>query len=121
MATQQRLICSSAALQEKGTGVRFALPELGAHVSGFVLRYDGNVHAYINQCAHLPVELDWNEGEFLSRDQQHLICATHGALYQPQTGICVMGPCQGKALRKLEVTEQDQQVFINLSSLDQKV
>ena len=25
---------------------------------------DGVVRAYLNRCAHVPVELDWVEGEF---------------------------------------------------------
>jgi len=26
-----------------------------------VVRFDGKPHAFLNQCGHLPVELDWQE------------------------------------------------------------
>lgn len=110
----QRLICNSEDLLEKGKGIRFGLPELGERVNAFVIRFKGKPYAYINQCAHLPVELDWNEGDFFSREQDYLICATHGAQYEPHTGYCVLGPCQGKRLRPIVVNEQNGLVSITL-------
>ncbi len=98
-------------------GLRFALPELGERVTGFVIRYNGLVYAYINSCAHLSVELDWNEGDFFNLDKSYVICATHGAHYQPETGYCVMGPCKGRSLRAIQVAERDNKILINLESL----
>lgn len=110
----QRIICKSEELLEKGKGVRFELPELGERVTAFAVRFNGVAYAYINQCAHLPVELDWNEGDFFTREQDYLICATHGAQYEAQTGRCVLGPCQGKRLRPLVVSEQNGVISITL-------
>lgn len=110
----QRLICKSEDLLEKVKGIRFDLPELGERVSAFVIRFNGKPYSYINQCAHLPVELDWNEGDFFTREQDYLICATHGAQYEPHTGYCVLGPCQGKRLRPIVVNEQNGQISITL-------
>jgi len=64
MADHTRIIAESTALEERTHGLRFDLPELGDHVSGFVVRFDNQVYAYVNQCAHVPIELDWNEGDF---------------------------------------------------------
>ena len=111
---KQRVICKSEELLEKGHGVRFQLPELGERVTAFAVRFNGVAYAYINQCAHLPVELDWNEGDFFTTDQDYLICATHGAHYEPHTGHCVLGPCQGKRLRPLVVNEQNSVISITL-------
>ena len=113
MADNERVICASAALAEKGTGIRFDLPELGESVTGFVVRYNGTPYAFVNQCAHVPIELDWNEGEFFDLTRQYLICATHGAHYLPDTGYCVMGPCRGKSLMRIPVTERDNQILIH--------
>lgn len=116
MADQERLICASELLQERSSGVRFALPELGERVTGFVIRYNGVPHAYVNRCAHVPVELDWQEGDFFDLTRHYIICSTHGAHYEPATGHCVMGPCQGRSLMPLSVTERDGQIYlINLS------
>ena len=80
------IILDSHELHEKSLGLRFALPQLGEFVYGFVVRYHGKAHAYVNQCAHVPVELDWNQGEFFTVSKDYLICATHGAHYAPDTG-----------------------------------
>jgi nitrite reductase/ring-hydroxylating ferredoxin subunit len=117
MADNERLICDSDALVERMPGVRFALSELGRYATGFAVRFDGKPYAYVNQCAHMPVELDWNEGDFFDLTQNYLICATHGAHYLPDTGYCVMGPCKGRSLRPIEIYERGNKIFINLDSL----
>lgn len=114
MADNQRLICSSTALVERGQGVRFPLPEAGERVTGFVVRFDGVPRAFINRCAHVPVELDWQEGDFFDVTRHFLICATHGAHYDPRNGECRMGPCVGRALMPLEVVERDQRIYLIL-------
>lgn len=114
MPERMRVICRSEDVQERGPGFRFALPELGERTTGFVVRYNGEVRAYVNRCAHVPVELDWNEGDFFDVSGEYLICATHGAHYQPQTGYCVMGPCSGKSLIKITTLERDHEILIQL-------
>jgi nitrite reductase/ring-hydroxylating ferredoxin subunit len=120
MTVTDRVIFNSDDLLNAGKGLRFAMPALGEFASGFVVRFHGKPYAYVNQCAHVSVELDWNEGEFFNTQKDYLICATHGAHYQPDTGFCVMGPCKGKRLKQLAVTEQDQQVIISLSIQNNK-
>lgn len=111
---ENRIVFKSADLREKSLGLRFNLPHLGEHATGFVVRFHTKPHAYVNQCAHLPVELDWKEGEFFTVDKDFLICATHGAQYAPDTGDCVYGPCKGKRLQALTVTEENEQVIIHI-------
>jgi nitrite reductase/ring-hydroxylating ferredoxin subunit len=112
MAGRERLICAGAALEEGGAGVRFEVERYGKPVPAFAVRYDGVVHGYLNQCAHVPVELDWSEGMFFDLSGLYLICATHGATYLPETGRCVRGPCTGGSLKKLAVFERDGSVFL---------
>ncbi|MBM3350995.1 MAG: Rieske 2Fe-2S domain-containing protein [Betaproteobacteria bacterium] len=107
----------SALLEDGGKGIRFDLPALGEYVTGFVVRFKGNVHAYVNQCAHVSVELDWNEGDFFSMQKDYLICSTHGAHYRPDNGFCVMGPCKGKSLKSIEAVEQNGKIIINIASV----
>ena len=112
MAEAQRVICDSAALTEGGPGVRFEVQQHGAPAAAFVIRYGGGVYAYLNSCAHIPVELDWMEGEFFDKAGLYLICATHGATYEPDTGHCIMGPCKGQRLIALPVAERDGKVYL---------
>lgn len=111
MAAGPLLICASADLGDGGRGVRFRVDWYGQSEPAFAVRFRGQVRAYLNRCAHVPVELDWQEGDFFDSDARYLICGTHGALYDPLSGACVLGPCRGRRLVKLAVEERGGQVF----------
>ena len=104
-------ICVSSALEEGGKGVRFPVTAGGEDRTGFVIRYGNTVYGYLNRCAHVPIELDWNEGEFFESSGLYLMCSTHGAIYMPESGRCAGGPCRGGSLRPIAVFEQDGEVF----------
>ena len=112
MAKAERLICDSPALADGGKGVRFTLERHGVTACAFAIRHDGRVHAYLNSCAHVAVELDWLEGEFFDKFGLYLIRSTHGATYEPATGYCIMGPCNGQHLVALKVAEHDGKVYL---------
>ena len=105
------LVCPSEAVQEGGLGVRFPVTADGDDATGFVVRYDGTVRAYLNRCAHVPIELDWEKGVFFELSGLYLMCATHGAIYIPESGHCAGGPCKGGRLRPITVVEQDGAVY----------
>lgn len=105
-------ICVSNQLQEGGCGVRFLVEHNGHFGPAFVVRHTGRVFAYLNRCAHKLVELDWQEGEFFDAEHRYLVCATHGALYDPASGVCVGGPCRGAALAAVPVREADGAVWL---------
>jgi nitrite reductase/ring-hydroxylating ferredoxin subunit len=112
MATNSEVyICKSDALEEGGQGIRFPVLAGGEKTTGFVVRYAGKVHGYLNRCAHVPIELDWNEGVFFDTSGLYLMCSTHGAIYLPESGYCAGGPCRGGRLRTIKVYENDGQVF----------
>ncbi len=104
-------ICDASDLEEGGKGVRFAVCAGGEETTGFVVRYDKRARAYLNRCAHVPIELDWNEGQFFDSSGLYLMCSTHGAIYAPESGRCEGGPCRGGRLRPITVVERDNQVF----------
>ena len=79
---------------------------------GFVVRYRGKASAYVNQCPHSGTELDWQPGEFFDISGVYLVCATHGALFEPGSGLCIAGPCRGASLRRIEIRETDGQVVL---------
>ncbi len=112
MADAPRLICAGAELAEGGSGVRFERALGGRSEPAFVIRYDGQARAFVNSCAHVAVELDWRPGVFFDADGLYLVCATHGALYDPATGACAGGPCQGRGLTPLAVREVDGNIFL---------
>jgi nitrite reductase/ring-hydroxylating ferredoxin subunit len=108
---QAQPLCASTELEERGRAVAFDVRQYRQPARAFALRYDGEVHAYLNRCAHVPVEMDWQEGEFLDRDKRYIMCSIHGAVYEPKTGHCVMGQCGRRGLTKIRVAEQDGRVY----------
>jgi nitrite reductase/ring-hydroxylating ferredoxin subunit len=69
-----------------------------------VVRWDDRVYGYVNRCPHAGSPLDWTPDRFMSADGRHLQCATHGALFQVEDGICLRGPCNGAGLTPFRVT-----------------
>lgn len=104
-------LCASATLAERGRAHVFDVQQWRQPVRAFVLRFDGRVVAYLNRCAHVPVEMDWQPGQFLCDEQRWILCSIHGAAYEPADGRCVGGPCRGGRLRALAVHEQDGHVW----------
>lgn len=111
MAEEERLICLSGALADSGLGVRFEVAYFGQPAPAFVIRQGGQVHGYLNRCAHVAMELDWQEGVFFDSGGLDLICSTHGALYDARSGHCLGGPCNRTPLVKLKVTERAGAVY----------
>ncbi len=113
MVAHERLICASQDLADGGPGLRFEVDEKGhtTPAPAFAIRWRGQVYAYLNRCGHIPVELDWQPGEFLDPSGQFLICSTHGALYDPATGACRAGRCEGRGLVALPVEERQGHVY----------
>jgi nitrite reductase/ring-hydroxylating ferredoxin subunit len=111
MVERERLICASSALLDSGRGVRFEVEYFGEKAPAFVVRYQGAVQGYLNRCAHVEMELDWQEGVFFDSDGRDLLCSTHGATYEAKTGRCIGGPCSGSPLVKVLVEERDGNVY----------
>jgi nitrite reductase/ring-hydroxylating ferredoxin subunit len=111
VARRERLICRSDALVDGGPGVRFEVDAAGEAMPAFAVRFRGVVHGYFNECQHQATQLDWNPGDFFDSERLYLLCATHGALYEPASGVCVAGPCQGARLAAVPVHERDGAVY----------
>lgn len=104
-------LCGAHELQERGRALVFEVLEYHQPARAFALRFGGRVVAYLNRCAHVPAEMDWQPGEFLDSDKRFILCATHGAAYEPTDGRCVAGPCGRGRLTVIEVDERDAQVY----------
>jgi nitrite reductase/ring-hydroxylating ferredoxin subunit len=64
MSDTEIFVCEAVELEEGGKGVRFPVTAGLEDRTGFVVRYGGRVRGFLNRCAHVPIELDWNEGQF---------------------------------------------------------
>ena len=109
--TAAQPLCRADQLAERGRAVVFDVLLWRQPARAFALRFDGRVVAYINRCAHVPTEMDWQPGEFLDAERRNIVCSIHGATYAPESGRCVGGPCGRGRLMALEVSESDGQVY----------
>ncbi|BEV70654.1 MULTISPECIES: Rieske 2Fe-2S domain-containing protein [unclassified Paludibacterium] len=108
---QDCLICPSEDLPERGRGQRFLFPASPQPLPAFVIRYRGKVYGYLNACRHIPVQMDWQDGEFFDLSGHYLICSMHGARYLPDSGLCVGGPCQGQSLIPVITKESNGMIY----------
>jgi len=79
---------------------------------GFVVRQVNNVYAYQNFCVHVGHPLNWMPDGFLTKDDTAIICASHGAQYEIDTGLCFRGPCVGKSLRVVDLEVRDGVIYV---------
>ena len=78
-------------------------PAPGGGYEVFVVRWGDAVHGYRNVCPHIGSPLNWMPDRFMSEDGRLIQCATHGAQFRPEDGLCVAGPCEGESLLAVEV------------------
>lgn len=84
----------------------------------FLVKHDDVVYAYKNQCPHLGIPLNWQPDEFLSIEQSHIQCSTHGALFNLNDGYCIAGPCASESLISLDLKQRDDGgLWLQLDSL----
>jgi nitrite reductase/ring-hydroxylating ferredoxin subunit len=103
-------LCNSSDLHNASAAVPFDVQYAGLVCRAFAIRFEGSVHAYLNRCTHVAMELDWQPNQFFDDTGQWLLCSTHGAAYLPSTGECGGGPCTG-GLVKINLTEEGGVVY----------
>jgi nitrite reductase/ring-hydroxylating ferredoxin subunit len=87
-------------------------PPPGGFTGLFAIRRGDSVVVYVNSCPHIGVPLDWAPNRFLSTDRRHIVCSTHGALFEIDTGVCTAGPCFGDRLEKVECWVEDGEMSV---------
>jgi nitrite reductase/ring-hydroxylating ferredoxin subunit len=92
----------------------FDFPRNGRTAQGFLIRYHDGWYAYLNQCQHWPVPLDLGDGDFYYAKADRIMCKTHGAAYQPDTGLCDYGPCVRARLDAYPVSIQGDRALVTV-------
>jgi nitrite reductase/ring-hydroxylating ferredoxin subunit len=70
------------------------------------------VYACRNHCPHTGINLEWQPDRFFDPGGGFLQCATHGALFRPEDGFCVRGPCAGDRLEAVPVRVEHGQILV---------
>jgi len=95
---------------ERGVGLVFDIDREN-FIRGFAIKFQENIYCYRNRCPHAGSELDWVAGQFFDEDRKLLICATHGAKFDPENGKCIDGPCVNQSLTPIPVKLEDDVIF----------
>lgn len=90
----------------------FEVVKNGTIINIIVVNWKNKFSLYKNHCPHTGVGLEWTPNNFFNRDNTYLQCSTHGALFRPDDGLCIAGPCAGKSLEKLPITIIKKSVYL---------
>ena len=114
--TELFAVCATYEVDEGGVRgfVLARLDETGASKAWPILitRKGNNYYGFENACPHQGTRLDTFPGEFLDKAGLVLTCGKHGAQFEHETGLCVAGPCQGKALTPVPLVVDDGDVCL---------
>lgn len=78
----------------------------------FLVKFNDHCYAFENSCPHTGVNLNWQAGQFFSFDGLYLQCSLHGALFEPDSGTCVRGPCINDRLQPIKIVREDDVVYL---------
>jgi len=112
-------LCARSELEDPGT--RGFEVDCGAQqtVALFVVLKDGVLSAYRNRCPHTGAPLNWLPDQFLDLENSFIECAIHGALFRPEDGYCLRGPCAGGSLDSIDLQLVEDRVQVTLPVPDQ--
>lgn len=79
----------------------------------FVVRKGRQFFGYVNSCPHTGAPLNIVPGGFLSYDKKHILCSTHGALFEIDSGYCVSGPCKNDSLVPVSLEKKNGYLFVD--------
>ena len=95
------------------------IPHKGSILELLIVCYaPGKIAAYLNHCPHTGVNLNWQQNQCFDFSQQYLACSVHGALFQPDDGKCIYGPCAGQSLVSVELVIEDENICFDPNSIE---
>lgn len=107
-------VCALDDLKEKDARGYSVISSRGKVISLIVVRRGKDVRVYLNHCPHTGVSLEWQPNRFFDMENTFLQCATHGALFRPEDGYCVRGPCAGDSLQAVSARVSDGWVAVEI-------
>lgn len=107
----ERVVCRMSDLDEHGARA-FTLGTGDWPLRGFVVRVAAEIRGYVNHCPHAGHPLNLRPHKFLTPDGALILCSSHGAVFEKQTGYCVAGPCAGRSLRPVPLTVESGYVLL---------
>ncbi len=111
---KQQPLCAFDELREQDARGYSVMTSWGQELSLIAVRQGEDVRVYINRCPHTGVNLEWQPDRFFDVEGAFIQCATHGALFRPEDGYCVRGPCAGDSLQAVSARVRDGWVVVEV-------
>jgi len=84
----------------------------GTKLELFIVQKDSQISVYENSCPHTQGPLDWTPDQFLNMENEYIMCANHGALFEIDTGLCVYGPCKKQSLTAVPFSVKEDKIYL---------
>jgi nitrite reductase/ring-hydroxylating ferredoxin subunit len=107
----ERVLCALDDLAEHPCR-GFRVGEGAWPLSGFLVRKGDRIRGYLNRCPHAGHPLNLKPDDFLTPDRSLIVCCSHGALFDLDSGYCIDGPCAGESLVPVPVEVVDGWVLL---------
>jgi nitrite reductase/ring-hydroxylating ferredoxin subunit len=107
----ERVICRLSDIDNHGAR-GFTMGRGDWPLRGLVVRIDDKVWGYVNRCPHAGHPLNLGPNRFLTPGGELILCSSHGALFDRQTGFCIAGPCGGQSLTSVPLTIESGYVML---------
>ncbi|EIJ43712.1 ferredoxin subunit of nitrite reductase and ring-hydroxylating dioxygenase [Beggiatoa alba B18LD] len=104
-------ICHSYSLPERGKQTFWVIHRSSLQ-EALLIRYKGQVYAYLNRCLYEGEPLDSEDGEVFDASGNFLCSSHNGICYDPRTGECFSPIALGEKLIALSVYEFNGMVFL---------
>ena len=114
--TPAGIVLAPLASIEDGAARNFVIQMRLGRFHGFVVRRGSDVYGWVDSCPHAGLPLALELDRYLSADGQHIVCGWHGAVFEPESGRCVGGPCAGRHLQEWPVRVADGQIVTKEST-----
>jgi nitrite reductase/ring-hydroxylating ferredoxin subunit len=79
----------------------------------FAVRAHGTLHLWRDRCPHAGTPMAWRRHAYLNAAGNRIVCAAHGAQFEPDTGLCVVGPCLGAHLQPVAFSIDHGEIVID--------
>lgn len=113
MSQQQIIIATVDEIADPGSkGI--SIDRESTNLELFVVKKDSKIVVYENSCPHTSGPLDWTPDQFLDIDNEHIMCANHGAHFEIDTGLCIYGPCKAESLKAIPFTIRDNNIYVHI-------
>jgi nitrite reductase/ring-hydroxylating ferredoxin subunit len=96
----ERVICRLSDIEDPGSR-GFTMGRGDWPLRGLVVRVGEQAWGYVNRCPHAGHPLNLGPNRFLTPGRELILCSSHGALFDRQTGFCIAGPCTGQSLQSV--------------------